>query len=254
MNNNYLFPKITITPKRDKKDSLFFKYQFSYSHNQLNKEIIKNNLEKAYLSANKEEIENGTNWYKKANLELIFLCGKYLINLDKICTITSVLSPLTYWGRNVEYTEKAINQFLFFFFFKVHIFRKNDNKVEQILNCSDDDFIIEDYMNKNTGRKTYNFTYNLYQPENINYVTIDSFMVSLACGLAEYSFSIKINNKGYDIIKEQVMILANKYKIIPCELQAILWNVSHRVNNKSYQDLISLVKEQNSEMVIEKEI
>ncbi|MCB0751853.1 MAG: hypothetical protein KDC52_10295, partial [Ignavibacteriae bacterium] len=170
----------------------------------------------------------------------------------KVCTIVSILSPLTYWDRNIDLAEKSINQWINGEKVKVHIFKKNDRKVEKVLNFPSFIFDIDSFMNKNTGRKTYNFTYNLSQPTNPDYVTIDSFIISLACGLSEYSFSAKINNKGYDVIKKQLTILAEKYDIVPCEMQAILWSVSHRDNNSSYQDLISLVKEHDSEMVIEK--
>ena len=71
------------------------------------------------------------------------------------------------------------------------------------------------------GPKIVNFFNNILNPLDKNYLTVDTHHISICT--QDYKLN-RITSKQYKFLKEETINFANEVKIIPCELQAILWH------------------------------
>jgi hypothetical protein len=167
-----------------------------------------------YNKASEHQLKTGLNWYKDAQL-FADQSGKY--NAWKLSQIISVLSPQISWTTNLENAAKmwnclqSGNDVL-----GLKIFATELQKVhcQEIYN--------HDYEIPKTAIKTYNFARNIYNQNDINYVTIDRHAYKVAVNCLKGG-SVSLTRKQYTTIADCYKKVARKLGITPCQLQAITW-------------------------------
>jgi hypothetical protein len=188
-----------------------------------------NNLEKIFKQAIPVEIENGKKWYQEANDTLKELSVKYNLKPEIVFAVCSALSPRCIWNQNIIDTENVLNWFTTKYHGvnrnlpKVTTYGQNLRKAIDILKTENTDVFV--------SRKTFNFFNNILNPENTDYVTIDGHGIN-----AYYNKLGIVENKHftpryYDRIAKAYIKGANKYGLLPCQFQAIIWLTFKRIHN-----------------------
>jgi len=184
-----------------------------------------NNFERIYLSSTESERKMGFYWYSDAHAYLKAMALEFDKPFPVVVAITATLSPRNSWAANlnqaymlIKYKGKVPAKV------KFSTFGQNVRKAKKILktgqtwHCS--------------GPKVEQFYQNLINPFDANAVTIDSFMLA-----AWYNLSLENNgraiNKYFNVryiepLKNEIKALANKYEMLPCQMQAIIWIAYHR--------------------------
>ena len=190
---------------------------------QLNK--IGKNLDYFFNLATKKEINEGKQWYKKANLFCNDVAQKYNCSPFTVAQVVSALSPRNKWAQNLKDAKKvfqAVNEGKEPENIKVCTFNKNKFKAFQIAKGLQQ--ISPD------SKKTYNFC------KNIAYLCEESLTVDiwhLRTCLKEFKSisSAQIGKVAYEQIKSLTIKKANKLGLTGFEYQAILWvTVQNNIN------------------------
>lgn len=173
------------------------------------------NLKKIFEASDK----SGLNWYNDANEFCTKIAEKYSLPLDRVCGVVSALSPGTNWEQNKKDAVNLIEAFLGLSDrkFKFTTYGQNVIKAQRILEETTRN--PETFFNLKTGAKTYNFYFNILNPQDANYVTIDRHAYRIATG-KEYK---AITPKQYAEIAEHYKRAAKKLGVSPAQLQAALW-------------------------------
>jgi hypothetical protein len=171
------------------------------------------NLIRIYSGADK----SGMYWYNDANIFACRVAEKYNLSLPVVSAVLSALSPGTNWEQNKKDTINLIeaaqgNKREF----KFTTYGQNVIKAYRIL---DEKASPETFFSLKTGAKTFNFFYNVWQPENPEFVTIDRHAYVIATGL-DYS---GLTPKQYSEVATHYKKAAAKLNVLPSQLQAILW-------------------------------
>jgi len=179
--------------------------------------IIRNNLERWFNSATKEEIVKGLAWYNEATQEADDIAKEFGISRYEAATVISCLSPNNKWRRNVRdawavvatwYAGKGEEDV------KVCTFGLNKTKA---FNALKGQFIAE------SAPKTHAFASTIAQIGDA--VTVDMWHVRACLTRRDKSQSVveSINAKQYRRIDRITSELAKKHKIKPFQYQAIVW-------------------------------
>jgi len=182
--------------------------------------IVLKNIETIYNNCNSEDLENGRTWYENAKSFSIYLSKKYNVTELQSSGIIAALSPQKSWEHNTKIAEQFIetngNA-------KVHT-GVQLGKAKHILYNS----VIPSEVYKTLGgMKTKNFFYNIYNPDDRDYCTIDRHHLNVCYGENLESCT----DKQYAFLKEKTIIFANKLNMIPNQLQASLWVCWKRIKN-----------------------
>jgi len=97
-----------------------------------------------------------------------------------------------------------------------------------------------DFVLETTGPKIYNFYCNILIPEDPRFVTIDGHMHNVWIGKKRTMHDSMMSAKKYNQIAEDFKKFARRKKIIPNQLQAILWFTWKRINMIRYNPQPSL--------------
>jgi hypothetical protein len=180
------------------------------------------NMKNVYNNCNEEDLNNGKDWYKRANLFCLNLSEKYKISPLKVSGIISALSPQKSWENNMLIAEEFIrtNGVV-----TRHTFMQT-SKARKILRYAKTTNDVENCLG---GLKTINFFNNIYNPHSKKYVTVDRHHLYLSIGIDIQGCT----PKQYNFIKENTIIFANELDIIPNELQSTLWVCWKRI--KKYE-------------------
>ena len=180
------------------------------------------NLQRIFERTDDTSKAEGLEWYQQAHEFCKQVSLKYNVELPKVCGILSALSPATNWEANKRDCINLIkvNGNAYSKQFKFTTYGQNVLKAQDIFRS-----VInpDNAFNPKTGAKTYNFYHNVLHPTNETYVTID-----------RHAYTIATNNvykhltpKQYGIVADHYRRSADKVKLLPNQLQAILW-VSYR--------------------------
>lgn len=163
---------------------------------------------------------SGINWYREGNLWCQRVADEYDLSLVTVCGIVSALSPATNWLQN---KRDAINIIERKRGYKCGTYGANVAKARAILKTGIPQFNVK------TGPKTYNFFYNLLEPDNSAFICIDRHAFTIATG-EPY---VGMTPKRYRDIAEQYRKASVKLCLLPNELQAVLWvDYRHKQNIK----------------------
>lgn len=175
------------------------------------------NLVKLYIDADK----SGINWYVEANLFARKVAEQYNKPLKTVCAVISALSPATNWEQNKADTIGLISGKKGY---KCVTYGKNVDKARRILRTN------EALFSPKTGAKTYNFFYNIWQPESPEFVCIDRHAYLIATS----DIYTGLTPKQYNVIADHYKKAASKLGILPSQLQAILWTDYRLKQNISF--------------------
>lgn len=158
----------------------------------------------------------GLNWYTDGHTFCKELADTHNLPLAVVCGVISALSPGTNWERNKLETVTLIEGARQGGGFKFTTYGQNVIKATEIL-----EGIRKPHkaFSMRTGAKTYNFFYNLLEPDNPDYCTVDRHAYRIATG-EEYG---NILPKQYRSISDHYKRAAKRIGIIPNQLQAVLW-------------------------------
>jgi len=179
--------------------------------------VIIKNLNRIFKQRIEKDIIEAKEFYPFANSEAQRLAVKYNKTVLQTSSIISALSPLNKWSANINLADRYLSGK-----------RRNLHVQSQILKC--DQLINVNCPNEAikilNGLKTSNFFYNIYNPKDRNYITLDRWMVKIITN----SDVIKITPAQYRKYKEIFARYAIRKRIHPVILQSLLWITIRRIN------------------------
>lgn len=197
-----------------------------------------NNLLKTYKEIPHDFILKGQNWYCKANRFAERLSNVYNIDFSKVCGVISALSPACNWSKNKQDAESLIICYVVggdYTRLNFSTYGQNVVKAWEIL--TDLGRQTETFFNPKTGAKTYNFYFNILDPNSKEFVTIDRHAIAIYEGRNGKSGGKSLSPKQYSIIADAYKKVAKKLGLYPNELQAILWE--YHVHNSMTENRLN---------------
>ena len=151
---------------------------------------------------------------------------KYNVPLTVSCGIIASLSPLKSWTENKLIAESFLHNG------KGKHTQVFIEKARQIKQSNGNAETIAMILN---GNKIISFFFNILEPHNQNFVTIDRHALSITLGrnILEQE-GIGITNKQYDFFVSAYNLAGVKAKISPVLMQSITWETWRE--NKSKKD------------------
>lgn len=159
----------------------------------------------------------GLNWYTEGHSFCKEVANTHSLSLPVVCGVLSALSPGMNWERNKLETITLIKGArLNKGGFKFTTYGQNVIKATEILEGIRKP---HEAFSMKTGAKTYNFFYNLLEPSNPDYLTVDRHTYRITTD-DEYTH---IPISKYRSIADHYKRAADRIGIIPNQLQAVLW-------------------------------
>jgi len=155
----------------------------------------------------------------QANLPLFQVAGVFAAlspNTDYIKNLKSCLTVCQGFIQGKKQTECT-----------VATYNHNREKAWRILKG-------EHFYSVFKGLKVRNFWRNITEPSHPEAVTIDRHMVNVAAGKIRRLTKAGISKREYTQLKREFQLIAEKEKILPSQLQAVLWFTWKRINNIVY--------------------
>jgi hypothetical protein len=198
--------------------------------NTLTSKQVQTNLRAVYNKIEPSWHAEGLNWYKKAHEFALFYSEQYNISIATASALIAVLSPQKSWYQNLLLTQEFLET-------KGRIVRHYKMQADKaraiynadkVLNVSNISTFITYTNNVLHGSKTINFFHNILEPDNSEYVTIDSHMIQLMTG----NKACKTVTAGqYEFLKKELIKFAAKHNTSAPTMQARLW-VTFRIIKK----------------------
>jgi hypothetical protein len=182
-----------------------------------NSGTIQSNIEEIWEQHNISDFNNGRGWYESANSFSLKLSGKYGVHPINAAGVISALSPQKSWELNMQLADD--------FFRKGKDFVGHTGVQKQKAALVKKAIYKEDVCRILAGQKTINFFNNIYNPKDVDWLTVDRHMIRVALSEDKKALS----TKQYEFIKKEYCIFARRVGLIPCELQAILWVAIKRI-------------------------
>ena len=185
------------------------------------------NIERYFKLANETEIENGLNWYSNSHNCISEIADIYGIEHEIAYAVTSALSPRCTWENNLKDLERVLQWHTSFnkksYLPSVTTYKGNVRKAINILQSK----------NTNVFRtpKTFNFFHNLLNPKSNEYITIDGHSINVYYGRVGMVKNKHFTKKYYNRIATAYRRVAQKYNMLPCQMQAITWLAFKRTHN-----------------------
>lgn len=163
-------------------------------------------------------VREGERWYQTANEFAYALATDYGYTLEQCACVIAVYSPQTPWQENMSYAQRACAGE------RTHGKYPGSMgaKAGRILSVRGPLAHNMEYLSTfvaESWRKTYNFAYNIAQPDNDTYVTIDSHMAKFF-NRPESSISVK---GRYQVMADAVRYVARANDLTAPAVQAIAW-------------------------------
>jgi hypothetical protein len=196
-----------------------------------------NNFERTYLESTEIEKSMGLHWYTDQHNYLKDMAEHFNIPLRIVCGITAALSPMVPWQQNVNMTYHLLK-------FKGKVprsikmpgFKGNIRKAIKI-------YMTGEVFPTLNGPKVTQFYDNLLNPFDDKAITIDTFMIACYYESTDKD-SIKkyTSEKHIEFLKWELNAIAEKYSLLPLQMQAIVWLAYHRVvkSMQSYGSQLTL--------------
>lgn len=188
-------------------------------------------LNHIFSKALPHELEAGCRWYNEANqfAKQISYASGYSLNI--VCRVVAILSPACNWETNKKDAARLIYACRDYIRGEappphdvpVSTYGQNKRKAIDLLLHGIDTL---------SGQKVTSFFYNIYKPDDTNYVTIDRHAIKAAIGKQTHKGgSVSITKRQYEAAGKLYKRLAKKHNLKPNEAQAIVWLVYKRLNN-----------------------
>jgi hypothetical protein len=205
------------------------------------------NIEKVFLLADTIDIEEGKVAYTRYNKMLKRIADHYDFGFCQTAAAFVALSPNNdYMGNlrsliSIMYGVNAKNPLEEI---TVSTYKQCRNRAY--------DFLVgnKDFLAETAGVKTRNFYFNILFPKDTRYITLDGHMCSVWAGrryrMKEVAVSKLIASPSrYNEIAKGFFTVAKRHKLIPNQLQAILWFTWKRINNIVFTPQLQLWNEGN---------
>ena len=194
--------------------------------------MFESNILKVLHVAQPAEWHAGTAWYQEANGHAQRLAGMLGVSVAQGAYAIAALSPRTSWPENLR-AVYAIAQHILRggsladFSEVLRVTHTNRAKAWTILTTGDLEAI-------GNGQKTRAFADNILNFKTSRAVTIDSWAYRIAAGMIGVTNVVPVALRGklYDDVAESYSGVADRYGLLPLELQAITWVTAHRLENK----------------------
>lgn len=179
-------------------------------------EELHSNILTVFNLSTEEQITDGLKWYADARSECERISQESNIPFITVCSIMAALSPMSPWEKNKLDCQALCmgneeHRFV--------TFGANVAKARRLLSMA----CYNEIVTELNGQKITAFFDNIYNPES-DTVTIDSHMVSIASGIRlSKKDRPNVTKTLYLTIEDGVRSIADKFKLRPYELQAILW-------------------------------
>lgn len=202
---------------------------------ELGKRKIIRTFRKIIRQASPDELSGGKYWYATASHWVDEIAAKYHVPCEIVCGVLSALSPAVEWELNKRQAEKLIHGYLTLSDVDgvvISTYKRQLRKAIAILDLiegwPDNYNEIENYVLTVLGDRAYKtkaFYWNIYNPHDPKFVTVDTHIWN-AAGL-----TAKMINKGeYEAMSEIIQELSDESDYEPCQLQAIIWIVYKRIS------------------------
>jgi len=190
------------------------------------------NIEKVLAQADKTDLSEGMVAYTNYNLLLLNISKIYGVGFAQTVAAFVSLSPNNDYVGNLRSLVSLIQGI------------KAGKPVESItispykhclLRAYDYMTGTKDFLLETGGLKIKNFYCNILLPESKGYVTIDGHMHNVWRGKQTTMRESMLSQAKYDKISSDFKTVASRKKIIPNQLQAILWFTWKRINRVRYK-------------------
>lgn len=163
-------------------------------------------LDSIIKQATSEQINDGVVWYQKAHEFCKELSKEFGVEFEKVCGVVSALSPQKRWNSNKRIAREYFQG------------KKNIHTKVQVSKC---DWIMRgDNIEKCLGGlKTVNFYYNILNPKDGNWFTIDRWILNI------FNETPKLTPKKYNQLKQVGINYSEQTPWVSPEVQAIAWVV-----------------------------
>lgn len=107
--------------------------------------------------------------------------------------------------------------------FSVHTYGHNKRKAWQIAHGADPLELI-------VAKKTRSFFLNIDNPDNPEPVTVDGHMINIWRCQRQNLVGLRASGSLYDTVADGVRALAQEHRMIPCQMQGVLWLTWRRLH------------------------
>lgn len=192
------------------------------------------NLQKVYDQSTERDRQIAISSYWKYHRLTAQIAAKHGSTSKIGAAVFAALSPNNdYWGnlRDVDTLIGAWAAGKNLADFNVSAYGSNKRKAWEIAHGADPDALI-------VALKTCNFFHNVDNPDDPNWVTIDGHMFNIFHGIRRPLQSrnnknrvVKVGKWDYIEISAAVKTFAENHRLIPCQMQGILWGVWRKMHN-----------------------
>lgn len=184
----------------------------------LNSENMYNNMLAYFKMASAEQIEHGKTWYFQAHDECVKLSAETGYDLATVCGVVSALSPRCRWELNIKYARTLLQTGDV----KGAVLGLSVAKAKRIM-------AGEEIRGVLSGPKTCAFYWNILCPECDKHSTQDTWMGKAFWGLS-WDGNIRAGAQ-YDMMHEACDRVAKEHKLLPQQVQAIVWVVIREIGS-----------------------
>lgn len=172
-----------------------------------------------YNSASMDIVASGLAWYHDANTRAESLASDYNVPLHIVAATISILSPGISWERNILEANMSLDAW--------HngkpwpalsTYGSQVAKLRALLEDMPNRMDVLDYIGTPRALKTRAFYHNILEPDAKEYVTVDRWMLRAAGYTGD-----RITKSKYVDITNEVKRIAKADGIVPCQVQAIVW-------------------------------
>lgn len=184
-----------------------------------NKTSIARQVNQIMKQVSIDTLQTGKDWYVSAHVFAESLALKYSLPLDRVVGIIAALSPSTRWKQNKVDAENIIRDGELA---TVTTYGRNKQKALDILAGGDPFKIVH-------GRKVTPFFINILDPTDKAFVTVDRWILR-TFGIIDKKEQKKVfdSDKRYEFIADVIRRKAEDYNLVPCQLQAVIWEHTRR--------------------------
>jgi hypothetical protein len=172
---------------------------------------MSNNFYHLFNIASDCQINRGINWYNEAREFCQSIAVKYNKPYMQVCAVLAALSPRNKWERNKIDCEELVKGNASH---KYATFSSNVLKGIKCLMAQTYQEVIT-ILNSNKVTAFFDNIFNMYS----QLVTIDTHMYQVIFGRVPQ----QISDREYNELSQMIIDIANEFKLIPYELQAIVW-------------------------------
>lgn len=184
------------------------------------------NLKRVFDQATAHEIEIGLDAYATYNRIMVKLAQHCATTPCVASAVFSALSPNNDYHGNLRDTHTLLTAAMrgrALEDFTVSTYGQNKRKAWRIAHG-------EDPLKLIVAKKTRSFFLNVHDPQNPEPVTVDGHMVNVWRCQRVNLVGLRFPHSLYDEVADGVRTLAQSTRLVPCQVQAIVWTVWRRMH------------------------